>query len=48
MINYWFDFEKFVMKEALFNQSFNKYLLLKRNSKGFNIRYFITICIDSI
>ncbi len=29
MIIYWFDFGKFIINEALFDQSFNKYLQKK-------------------
>jgi hypothetical protein len=49
MINYSFNFEKFVINEALFDQSFNKYLQYKMNSLlGSNIWYFVTIHVDLI
>jgi hypothetical protein len=44
-----FNFEKFIINEALFDQSLNEYLLPKTNILlGSNIQYLVTIHSDSI
>jgi hypothetical protein len=44
-----FDFEKFIINEALFDQYVNKYLHSKTNSLlGSNIQYSVTIHINPI
>ncbi len=49
MINWLFNFEKFVINKALLNQSLTKYLQLKANSvPGSNIGYSVTIRINLI
>ncbi len=49
MKNYLFNFEIFVINEALFNQSLNKYYGKKTNGlPGSNIWYSVTIHINSI
>ncbi len=49
MVNYLFNFKKFIINKALLEQSLNEYLQLKMESLlGSTIWYSITICIDSI
>ncbi len=48
MINYLFNFEKFTINEALFNQSFKKYLQKTNSLLGSNIQYSVNIHFNSI
>jgi hypothetical protein len=49
MINYSFNFEKFAINEALFDQSPNEYLQKEMNSLlGSNIQYLVTILVNLI
>ncbi len=49
MISYSFHFEKFVINEALFDQSLNEYFYQKTNSwPDSNIQYYVTICTNLI